>query len=149
MDSSCWQLESSGVYWNFLRAGLQEKLESQLVLWASSSHIFRKPVVSIKLERWNCTKILITSSKVCNWTRKTFWVNVPRSLSQVRETVYTSQESTCIEATGNPFSLLRATSWGWLAWTLVHWVRARKSTFLGYWTGLSSSPVEAPLRGEV
>ena len=29
-------------------------------------------------------------------------VNIPRSLSQVRENVYTSTESTCIETTGKP-----------------------------------------------
>ena len=64
--------------------------------------IWRKPVVSkrtqtVKLHK----KISITSSKVGNWTRKTFWVNILRSLSQVRETIYTSKELTCIKTTGN------------------------------------------------
>ena len=31
-----------------------------------------------ELKQWNYTKILVTSSKVCNWTRKTFWVNILR-----------------------------------------------------------------------
>ena len=29
-----------------------------------------------ELKQWSCTKILITSSIVCAWTRKTFWVNI-------------------------------------------------------------------------
>ena len=52
-----------------------------------------------KLKQWNYTKILITSSKICNWTRKTFWVNILRSLSHERETIFTSQELTCIKTT--------------------------------------------------
>ena len=28
-----------------------------------------------ELKQWNCTKISFTSSIVCWWTRKTFWVN--------------------------------------------------------------------------
>ena len=31
-----------------------------------------------ELKQWNYTKILVTSRKVCNWTRKTFWVNILR-----------------------------------------------------------------------
>ena len=62
-----------------------------------------KPVVSNKsyiyeLKHWNCTKILTTSSVVCALA---FGVNIPRSLSQVRETIYTSTEQTCIETTSN------------------------------------------------
>ena len=61
-----------------------------------------KPVVSIReLKQWNCTKISITSRKVCSWTGKTFWVNILRSLNQVREPIYTSMGLTCIETTGN------------------------------------------------
>ena len=45
-----------------------------------------------KLKQWNCTKMLFTSGTVCEWTRKTFWVNILRSLSQVRGTIYTSNE---------------------------------------------------------
>ena len=41
-----------------------------------------------KLKQWNYTKILITSSKICNWTRKTFWVNILRSLSHERENYF-------------------------------------------------------------
>ena len=37
-------------------------------------------------------KSWITSRNVCNLTRKTFWVNTFHSLSQVRETIYTSKE---------------------------------------------------------
>lgn len=33
-----------------------------------------------KLKQWSCTKILITASIVCTWTRKTFWVNILCSL---------------------------------------------------------------------
>ena len=63
-------------------------------------------VVRYELKKWNCTKISITSSKVCSWTRNTFWLNILRSLSQVRETIYISKEltKTCIETTGNPFA---------------------------------------------
>ena len=43
---------------------------------------FRYKSFPYELKQWNCTKIWITSSKVCNWTRKTFWVNILRSLSQ-------------------------------------------------------------------
>ena len=45
-----------------------------------------------ELKQWNCQKISITSSKGCNWTRKTFWVNILRTLSQVPKTIYTSKE---------------------------------------------------------
>ena len=31
-----------------------------------------------ELKQWNYTKTLVTLSKVCNWTRKTFWVNILR-----------------------------------------------------------------------
>ena len=62
-----------------------------------------------KLKHWNCTKNLITSSKVCSWIRKTFWVNNLRSLSQVRETIYTSKELTCIKATCIEKTLYRKT----------------------------------------
>ena len=44
-----------------------------------------------KLKQWNFTNIRFTSSIVCEWTRKTFWVNI-FSLSQVRGTIYTSNE---------------------------------------------------------
>ena len=43
---------------------------------------FRYKSFPYELKQWNCTKIWITSSKVCNWTRKTFWVNILRSLTQ-------------------------------------------------------------------
>ena len=46
-------------------------------------------------------KTSFTLSIVCAWTRKVFWVNIFRSLSQVRRTMYTSTENTCIETTGN------------------------------------------------
>ena len=62
-----------------------------------------------KLKQWNCTKNSITSSKVCNWTRKRCCANNLRSLSQVRETIYTSKELTCIEATCIEKSLYRKT----------------------------------------
>ena len=39
-----------------------------------------------ELRQWNFEKSLITSKKVCIWTRKTFWVF--HSLSQVCETIY-------------------------------------------------------------
>ena len=38
-----------------------------------------------ELKRWNCTKILFTSSRVCPWTRKTFWLNILCSLSQLKD----------------------------------------------------------------
>ena len=41
-----------------------------------------------ELKQWNFAKRLITSKKVCIWTRKTFWVNIFHSLSQVCETIY-------------------------------------------------------------
>ena len=72
-----------------------------------------------ELKQWNFAKSLITSRKVCVWTRKTFWVF--HSLSQVCETTYryihrlklfdnwincnccccwyTSKERNCIETT--------------------------------------------------
>ena len=60
-----------------------------------------------KFKQWICTKISFTSSIVCAWTRKTFWVNILRSFSQVRGTTYTSRlnkrasKRLCIETTGN------------------------------------------------
>ena len=56
-------------------------MEIKLRLW--------KPVVSVQVvwirtQQWNCTRISITSSKVCSWTRKTLWVNILRCLSLVR-----------------------------------------------------------------
>ena len=45
-----------------------------------------------ELKQWNCTKISIPSSIACSWTRKTFLVNILRSLSQVLETMYASTE---------------------------------------------------------
>ena len=67
-----------------------------------------------KLKQWNCTTNSITSSKVCNWTRKRCCVNNLRSLSQVRETIYTSKELTCIEATCIEKTLYRKTQLaGW------------------------------------
>ena len=41
-----------------------------------------------KLKQWNFTKSLITSKTVCIWTRKTFWVNIFHSLSQVYGIIY-------------------------------------------------------------
>ena len=42
-----------------------------------------------ELKQWNFAKSFkITSKKVCIWTRKTFWVNIFHSLSQVCETIY-------------------------------------------------------------
>ena len=38
---------------------------------------------------------------VIAWTRKTYDVSSPRSISQLRETIYTSTQLTCIETTGN------------------------------------------------
>ena len=64
--------------------------------------LFRYKSFRYDLKQLNCTKISITSRKVCSW--KTFWVNILRSLSQVREPIYTSKtlkELTCIETTGN------------------------------------------------
>lgn len=48
-----------------------------------------------ELRQW----ISIPSSVVCAWTIKTCRMNIPRSLCQGRETIYTSIESTCIETT--------------------------------------------------
>ena len=42
-------------------------------------------------------KMLITWSKVCNWPRKTFWVNIIYSLYQVHEIIYTLKELTCVK----------------------------------------------------
>ena len=64
--------------------------------------LFRYKSFWYELKQLNCTKISITSRKVCSW--KTFWVNILRSLRQVREPIYTSKtlkELTCIETTGN------------------------------------------------
>ena len=64
--------------------------------------LFRCKSFRYELKQLNCTKISITSRKVCSW--KTFWVNILRSLSQVREPIYTSKtlkELTCMETTGN------------------------------------------------
>ena len=44
--------------------------------------------IQYELKQWNCTKISITSSIACTWTRKAFGVNILRSLSQVLETLY-------------------------------------------------------------
>ena len=51
-----------------------------------------KPLVPRVLKWWNCTKILITASVVCVWTRKIFWVVILHSLSQKRETTYNLTE---------------------------------------------------------
>ena len=60
-----------------------------------------------KLQSWKCTEISITLCIVCaSWTRKTFWLNTLRSLSQVRATIYTSTEYTCIETTSRVTELL-------------------------------------------
>ena len=47
---------------------------------------------SNELKQWNYTKISLTSIIACSWTRKTFWMNIFRSFSQVLETIYTSTE---------------------------------------------------------
>ena len=41
---------------------------------------FETMLFQYELKQWRCTKILITSSIVCAWTRKTFWVNILCSL---------------------------------------------------------------------
>ena len=42
-----------------------------------------------ELKQWNFAKSFkITSKKVCIWTRKTFWVNIFHSVSQVCKTIY-------------------------------------------------------------
>ena len=68
----------------------------------------RKPVDSIQSrfnsppKRWNYTKILISSSILSlRVDKKAFEVSILRSLSQARETIYTSTKSTCIETTYN------------------------------------------------
>ena len=49
-----------------------------------------------KLKQWNCTKISFTSSIVCWWTRKTFWVNTSSFFKYV-------ELFTPIETNGNPW----------------------------------------------
>ena len=49
-----------------------------------------------ELKQWNCTKISFTSSIVCWWTRKTFWVNTSSFLKYV-------ELFTPIETNGNPW----------------------------------------------
>ena len=63
------------------------------------SKSFRNKSFWYELKQWNCTKISFTSGKVFTGTRKTFWVNALRSLSQVSGTFYCSTEQTCIETT--------------------------------------------------
>ena len=64
-----------------------------------NTKLFQYRSFRYELKQGNCTKILITSSKVWNWTRKFFWVNILYCLSQVRETIHTWKELTCIKTT--------------------------------------------------
>ena len=53
---------------------------------------FRYKSLQYELKQWKCTKISFTSNIVFAWTRKTFCVNILRSLRQGRESIYTSTE---------------------------------------------------------
>ena len=64
-----------------------------------NTKLFQYRSFRYELKQWNWTKILVTSSKVWNWTRKFFWVNILYCLSQVRETIHTWKELTCIKTT--------------------------------------------------
>ena len=55
-----------------------------------------------ELMQWNCTTISITSNIVWAWTGKHLGRKFRRSLSQVREIIYASTKSSCMETTGNP-----------------------------------------------
>ena len=84
------------------RTNVQPVENSETVRFAGIQSCFVASRFDTNSKQWNCTKISITSRKVCSW--KTFWVNILRSLSQVREPIYTSKtlkELTCIETTGN------------------------------------------------
>ena len=59
------------------------------------------PVVSIQRQ------VVVAQKCIdCAWTRKTFWLNTLRSLSQVRVAIYTSTEYSCIETTSRVTELL-------------------------------------------
>ena len=100
------QILAVGSLWADPLANLKQLVNSFISLLARNTGkgnwSFRNRSFRYEFKQWNCAKILISSSKVCNWTRKIFWVNILCSLSQLRETVYTSKELTCIETTGNP-----------------------------------------------
>ena len=53
----------------------------------------------LELKKWQCTTISITSSILDAQEKITYGVNIPRSVSQVCETIYTSTELTCIKTT--------------------------------------------------
>ena len=92
--------------WHLHNSTLQQEQVSYFCVIRSSQYI----VVSIyKFEQWKCTKILVTSNKVCKWAGKTLWVNIfCCSVSQVLQfttQVYkvVSKPELCIEMSRNHF----------------------------------------------
>ena len=85
---SIWQKNERIYYWwywnqneNIGKMVLLNKVTFSLwhFLYSLGNQSFRYKLFRYELEWWNCTKISITSSIVCAWTRKTFWVNILRS----------------------------------------------------------------------
>ena len=92
--------------------------------FSSPPHSSGKPVVWIQNRsdmnsQWNCTKISFSSSIVCAWSRKTFWMNTLRSSSQIRGAIYwiNLYRTTRIETTGNPSSVIKS-NMAAMAWYL-------------------------------
>ena len=90
----------------------------------SSPHSSGKPVVSIQNRsdmnsHWNCTKMSFSSSIVCAWTRKTFWMNTLCSSSQIRGAIYwiNLHRTTRIETTSNPSPVIKS-NMAAMAWYL-------------------------------
>ena len=114
-QSSIWKLESR----------IQDCLELPYMRRLIGNRSFR-----YELKQWNYTKILVTSSKVCNWTRKTFWVNIlRRDLLEAKHKIKKWRQTAATARLLYPLNLSNVDDCFW-SWILKDFKKKRKRKYV-------------------